>query len=233
MVRRSSLASLTAFAAGLALALAPPALAQESQGFTFGHDDALDGTPDEIVSGFFGGEDGLSDPLSEGNRVPNSFETFEIVVPEGERNGSMTVRIEWQDAEVDLDLYLYRYRADGTLVESNIAASAAFGSPFEELTYTPRISGDPVEAGRYLIVVDNWCTNKDDPLSQDPTSGCTLDVPDEDDFIGRVTFGASLPTNALPSVTRVSHPRPTRMLFRPGVALLRLTLPPLDSETAI
>src|SRR6188474_2474553 len=40
-------------------------------------------------------------------------------------------------------------------------------------------------------------------------------------------------SNALPSVTRVSQPRPTRTPCSPGASLLRLTLPPFWSDTGI
>lgn len=189
----------------VALASAVPAAWAQDIGsapdtLSFGHDDSLDGTPGEIVSGAFGGEDGIADPLAQ--RVPNSYETFAFVVPEGNPSGSVTVNVTWQDPRLDIDLYLYRYKRDGTtLVPLSIASSASFGDNDEELTYYPAIASNPVEPGRYLVVVDNWCTDEADPVAID-IGGCGIGDPvptDEDDFIGKVTFGAGLPFNTAPT----------------------------------
>src|SRR3546814_20620962 len=40
-------------------------------------------------------------------------------------------------------------------------------------------------------------------------------------------------SKSAPLVVRASHPRPTNTLVRPGAALVRLTLAPLDNETDI
>ena len=196
MARRSSLA--VPLAISLALMLAPAALAQDSAGSTFGHDDSRDGTPREIVSGAYSGDDGNNadgDPLAD--RRPNSYETFEFEVAEGERNGSFSVQVQWQDNRVDLDLYVYRRTASGGLAPNAVASSAAGGTDSETATYYPKISSEPVEAGRYVIVVDNWCSRN----AEFPGCYAGPDPADEDDFIGRVSFGEGLPTNPLPAVT--------------------------------
>ena len=202
MARRSLLA--VPLAISFALMLTPSAPAQQTAESTFGHDDTRDGTPDEIVSGFYGGDDGTGDPRDD--RVPNSYEEFEFEVPAGDRNGSFNVFVQWQDTRVDLDLYVYRFKA-GTneLVPTAVASSAAGGTDSERATYFPRISSDPVEPGRYLAIVDNWCSDGDDPEAT--PADCDTDIPDEDDFIGRVSFGEGLPTNPLPAVTLNSPDR--------------------------
>lgn len=206
MTRRISVLSVVVGALVFVFAAAPAAFAQDigsaPSTLTFGHDDALDGTPGEIVSGAFGGDDGVTDPLDPTLRVPNSFESFPFVVPEGDPSGSITVNVTWQDPRLDIDLYLYRYKRDGTtLVPTSIASSASFGDNDEELTYYPAIASNPVEPGRYLVVVDNWCTDETDPVAI-AIGGCGIGDPiptDEDDFIGKVTFGAGLPFNAPPT----------------------------------
>jgi hypothetical protein len=40
-------------------------------------------------------------------------------------------------------------------------------------------------------------------------------------------------SNAAPSVARASQPNPTAILFKPGASLLRLTLLPFVSDTAM
>ena len=209
MVRRLLLAAL---AGALSLALAPTAFAQGEPIFEFEHDSSLDGTPNEIVSGFFGGDDGDNSngtPLQD--RVDDSFEAFEFEIPAGTRAGSFNVNVSWEDPRLDIDVYVYRMRAsDGKINPTNIASGASFGDTDEDATYTPKILGTPVGTlpdDRYLIVVDNWCTRDadDDPTSDDPadTANCGIgeDVPNEDDFVGSVTLGPIEEVNSLPSVT--------------------------------
>ena len=201
---------LAAVAGALTFAFAPSALAASDP---IEHDATLDGTPDEIVSGFFGGDDGDD---SNGNaledRVDNSYEAFRYEIPAGTRAGSFTVHVEWEDPRVDLDVYVYRVReSDGKLVPNNIASSASFGDNDEDATYTPRILGSPVETlgdgDSYLVVVDNWCSNDadDDPSAPGPgDANCPIgdDPPaDEDNFTGFVTLNPLEEVNNLPSVT--------------------------------
>ena len=60
---------------------------------------------------------------------------------------------------------------------------------------------------RYLVVVDNWCSNDadDDPTTPDPDeANCPIgdDPPaNEDDFFGYVTLNPIEEVNTLPSVT--------------------------------
>jgi hypothetical protein len=168
--------------------------------FAFEHNAALDGTEDEIVSGFWvppDDENGNGDPIDD--RPDNTYETFEFEVPEGTQAGSLNIRVAWADPRIDLDVYLYRFREDGSLVPQNIASSATFGDPFEELQYRPAI-GD-VETDRYLIVVDNWCSSPSDPGSSAADCGFATEIPNEDDFAGEVRLGPALISNPLPSVS--------------------------------
>src|SRR5215217_9450052 len=83
VVRRSLCAALVTF---LTLALAPAAFAvPDGQQFApFEHDSSRDGTPNEIRSGFYGGDDSNNangDPLQD--RVQNSYESFEFRAESG------------------------------------------------------------------------------------------------------------------------------------------------------
>ena len=176
MVRRSLTAAL---AATFLLSIAANAQAQDpptcavgvAPPCVFEHDAGRDGTPSELVSGFFGGDDfddSNGDTLDD--RVDNSYEAFDFTIPEGTQGGNFTVNVTWVDARVDLDLYVYRRRPDGTIVPGAIASSASFGDNTEDATYTPKILGQPVEPDTYVAVVDNWCSNDadDDPNSSRP-----------------------------------------------------------------
>ncbi len=214
MVRRSITVAL---AATLVLAIVPAAQAQDPPTCATGvvppceyeHNDALDGTPNEIVSGFFGGDDfndANGDTLAD--RVDNSFEVFDFTIPEGTQAGNFTVNVTWEDARVDLDLYIYRRRPDGSIVPGAIASSASFGDNTEDAVYTPKILGQPVEPDRYVAVVDNWCSRDadDDPTSSTPadTADCPIGAnppASEDDFFGSVVLGPAQITNQLPGVT--------------------------------
>jgi hypothetical protein len=209
VARRLSLAVIF-IAPLIATLFAAPAQAQEQgQGQTtllgtFGHNDALDGTPNEIVSGK-GGDDPSADPLT--SRPANSYETFPLVVPPGSQYGGLVATVRWQDPRLDFDIYLYRQRSDGTLVPGAIAQSAGFGTPSETATYRPPLSGEPVAAGTYVLVVDNWCTRNADPLAQpggcdiENAAGAPVEIADEDDFIGTFESIAPLPANPLPRVS--------------------------------
>ena len=122
MVRRSLTAAL---AATFLLSIAATAQAQDpptcaatvAPPCVFEHDAGRDGTPSELVSGFFGGDDSddsNGDTLDD--RVDNSYEAFDFTIPEGTQGGNFTVNVTWVDARVDLDLYVYRRRPDGTIV---------------------------------------------------------------------------------------------------------------------
>jgi hypothetical protein len=198
VARRSALVVLIG---AFLLALAPAAHAQLPPPlFAFEHDESLDGTPDEIVSGFYGGGDdanGNGDPLDD--RVPNSYETFEFTVPEGTQAGSFNVHVEWEEAQNDFDVYVYRKRPDGSVVPDSIASSAAFGDNDEDAGYRPALGN--VEADTYLIVVDNWCTSLADEGASAEECGFGSDTENEDDFWGEVRLGPALISNPLPSVS--------------------------------
>ena len=178
--------------------MAPAASAQlPPPFFAFEHDSSRDGQPNEVRSGFYGGDDGDNsngDPLAD--RVPNSYEFFDFTVPEGSSNGSFNVHVEWADSRVDLDLYVYRLKPSGEMVSNNVASSAQGGTNTEDATYRPPVGN--VEADTYRIVVDNWCS------SNAEGGACyagASNPPNEDDFSGEVRFGGALVSNPLPSVT--------------------------------
>jgi hypothetical protein len=197
----------------LVLLLAAPAAAQVALGDApavapFGHDDALDGTPDEPVSGFYPGDDGTNadgDPLAD--RLPRTFEAFVFRVPPGSDFGSFTVDVAWQDPRLDFDVYVYRMHPTDPLIgPTAVASSASFGDTDETAVYSNPIASNAVEPDRYLVVVDNWCTRNADPGASfadcqiGDDQGNPVELPDEDDFVGTVTFGPRLAANPLPTV---------------------------------
>ena len=110
----------------------------------------------------------------------------------------MTIR--WGNPNVDFDLFVYRRNADGSVGPDPIASSAAGGTVQEAATYVPPASPDPddpnsfnagvVEPGTYVVYVDNWCSNENDPLDRELAEFlgqlCVQDgYTDEDDWIGR------------------------------------------------
>jgi hypothetical protein len=211
--RRVVTATVLLVVGGL-LSAGSPASAQQPLGVApdvpaFGHDDSLDGTPNERVSGFFGGDDGDNsngNPLQD--RDPLTFEAFEFRVPPGSEIGSFTVTVSWQDPRLDFDLYIYRKDpVSGTIAPAPIAQSAAFGDNDEAATYYNAISSNAVEPDTYIIVVDNWCTSNTDPGASfafcgiGDANGNPVAIPDEDDFVGNVTFGPKLASNPLPTAT--------------------------------
>ena len=194
MARRSSLAVLVG---AFLFALAPAASAQlPPPFFAFEHDSSRDGTPNEVRSGFYGGDDGNNadgDPLAD--RVPNSYEFFDFKVPDGSQNGSFTVHVQWADSRVDLDLFVYRLKPNGEMVSNNVARSAQGGTNSEDAQHRPPVGN--VQPDTYRIVVDNWCSRNNEG------GGCYTgaDPPNEDDFSGEVRFGGALISNPLPSVS--------------------------------
>lgn len=207
MTSRAIASSTFVLALLLALTVAPAAVAQGPT-IAFGHDDTLDGTPQEVTSGFFGGGDVVSDPSAQ--RIPGTFEFFDITVPAAAAGSfaSFTAQIRWQDARLDLDMYVYRRRPNGTFNPEPVASSAQGGTNEEEATVFNPLAATPLAPGTvFRIYVDNWCTRDDDPdpTTPDPadTADCGIgeDVPDEDDFIGSVTFGVFTPDNDFPRVT--------------------------------
>ena len=155
------------------------------------HDDARDNGPDEIRSGGYTGDPpGTVDPLAA--RPVDSYETFAVTVPAGTRHSRLEASIGWQDERVDLDVSIYGADATGRAAAPALARSAAKSSSSERAIHAP--SGGLVEPGRYVVVVDNVCSNGSDP--QPPRAAtCTVPdtIPDEDDFEGTVTLGNQAP----------------------------------------
>ena len=116
-------------------------------------------------------------PPPYGGRTAYSWETREFTVAPGTDNGSFTVTMHWANPNVDFDLYVYRRNADGTVGPDPVASSAAGGTIQESATYVPDSIRDPddpnsfdpgtVEPGTYVVYVDNWCSNENDPLDRE------------------------------------------------------------------
>ena len=181
------------------LALAAVAAAQEAPTRTIAHDDTRD-----VISGRYAGDaPGTADPILA--RPVNSYETFEVPVPEGTRHSRLDAVIGWNDKRVDLDLTVYRMDSAGRALTPAVARSASKSSNTERAIYAP--TGATVEPGRYLVVVDNVCSSDSDP-PPGATCGIGANPPaDEDDFEGTVTLGNQAPSVALsgPSSVRAKE----------------------------
>jgi hypothetical protein len=138
------------------------------------------------------GDDGNGDALAD--RVPNSFETFAVTTAAGTRAHGFTTRIAWADARVDLDLYVYRATAEGRPIGAALAQGTQRAGNSEVATFT---TGAPLAAGRFVVVVDNYCSN-----DADVPGGCGIgaEVPDEDAFTGQADL------DNLPPVVTIDGP---------------------------
>lgn len=178
----------------LVLAVVAVAGAQGSPTQKIAHDGSRDGTPTEIHSGFWAGDPPTGDPLAA--RYENTYETFQVLLPDGTRHSRLEASIGWNDPQIDLDLSIYRLRTDGSPEGPAIARSAAKDRSTERAVYAPGM----VEPGRYLVIVDNVCSRDDDPDPRTPNpadrANCGIGPsppPDEDDFEGTITLGNQAP----------------------------------------
>ena len=155
-------------------------------------------------------------PPPYGGRQQFSWETQEFTVAPGTQNGSFTVTVRWGNPNVDFDVFVYRKNADGSVGPNPVAQSAAGGTVQEAATYIPPSSDDPddpnsfnvgtVEPGTYVVYVDNWCSNENDPLDRELVQYvgqlCVLNgYPDEDDWVGQITYEPLDQVNKLPQAT--------------------------------
>jgi hypothetical protein len=225
---------LVAIAVGLVLCALPAtaqAQGQLTDTFYFAHDDTLE-TQSSLFNGVISApaddqpddqrlafpeflDEADNDTAGGGNNnytvpdVTTLREVFEFDVAPDEENGSFRVQLNWANPTIDLDMYVYRKRPNGTLDPSPVAQSAT-GNDEEIATYISPTIDSPVEAGTYVIYVDNWCSSEDDPTVDEtleffgaPTtvSLCGVNDPglDEDDFSGKVEFSPLVKMNRLPS----------------------------------
>jgi len=183
-----------ALAVLLVLAVSAVAGAEGSPTQKIVHDGSRDGTATEVRSGFWAGDPPTGDPLAA--RYENTYETFQVLVPDGTRHSRLEASIGWNEPRIDLDLSVYRLGSDGRPDGRAIARSAAKDRSTERAIYAP---AGPVEPGRYLVVVDNVCSRDDDPDPRTPNpadrANCGIgeDVPDEDDFEGTISLGNQAP----------------------------------------
>jgi hypothetical protein len=202
--------SLFVFVLGMTFVLVPQSLAAPSPTQTAAHNPAVN-----TVSGF-GGPDG-TDPQpgdtpeqAVARQFPaNSIETFRFVIKPGEENSSFDVSVGWPNtqpnqADIDLDIYVFRIRANQTLVPDAVTSAATLDDP-EVATYASPLSDAPLRASEYLVVVHNYCSNASDPGGN---TGCPTAVdPDgpggsaEDTWTAEVTFTAFQPSNKAPAVS--------------------------------
>jgi len=194
------------FVFALFLYAVPTALGATSPTQTASHQDGLN-----TVSGADGPDPnappGATPEESVRNQYPpNSVETFEFEVKEGEENGGFAVTVGWPDPNVDLDIFVYRIRDNGTpdndaddTLDPNVIASAASLDDPEIAEYSSADPDQPfVRPDRYIVAVHNYCSAAGE-------AGCTTppDKPgdEEDQWEAEVTFSAYNPANQRPTAT--------------------------------
>ena len=220
----------------VAFALAPAtAHAELTDTFYFSHDDTLE-TQSSLINSGLVVTPADAQPDDQRLAVPNELEAeddndnftpppvdelreaFRFEVGEDEDNGSFTAQLNWANPTIDFDMYIYRERPNGTLDPTPVAQSAT-GNDEETATYISPVIDSTVEAGAYVVYVDNWCSSEEDPIINEareylgapPTAViCGVDDEgiDEDDFSGKVEFAPLVTQNKLPTATISGPGRP-------------------------
>jgi hypothetical protein len=163
---------LTAVAVA-SLALAPAAMAKTTKGSTF----KSKGTA-------------VSPGAVAGLGTPGTYEDFKVTIPSGDRDGSMTVTVDWANPADDWDLYVYE--KVGSTLET--VGSSAGGPPSTEEKALVQSQGVPLTAGQYVIRVQNYAASSPQ-------------------FTGSVKFTSFKPLNKLPTA-RLKAPKRTRAHHR-------------------
>lgn len=87
--------------------------------------------------------------------VPGSFEDFPFEIAADEANSEAKIRIEWEPAGNDFDLYLYREEENGDLTQIDSSTSSN-SEPGENGRYFEQVAYPNPGPGSYVIRVDNW-----------------------------------------------------------------------------
>jgi hypothetical protein len=82
--------------------------------------------------------------------LPGTYEDFPFTIGDNDNNGKMTVRIDWEIAQNDFDMFLYSVEENGD--ETLVGQSASEGGS----TTSEEIVVDHPAAGDYVVRVDNW-----------------------------------------------------------------------------
>jgi PKD domain len=187
---------LVAAFAVLTLAVAPGvAAAKTTPDFTFKHGSANYRTSPGFVPGAYQPPAPRAPCPASG--VPCTYEAHEFTIAPDELNSMFKVTVTWSNPGVegtnDFDLYVYKVRADGTIDEASPVASSASGGTNQESA--EKIGGgNPVEPGKYRIIVDTWAI------------GC---CPPAIDWQGIVTFEPYVVPNTRPNAALVAPTRAT------------------------
>jgi hypothetical protein len=161
------LVALTAAVAALAFALAAGvALAKQTADFSFKSSGKA-----------------VQPGAVEGTGAPGTYEDFPFTIAPDDQDGTATVGIQWGSPADDFDLYVYKKNSSGGLDQ---VASSAQGTTTEEQAVISSQNG-PIEAGAYVIRVQNYASTNPD-------------------FTGTVKFGPYTPPNQPPKA-RLKAPK--------------------------
>jgi Ca2+-binding RTX toxin-like protein len=101
--------------------------------------------------------------------LPGTFEDHPFTIGPNDANGKLTVRIDWQLAQNDFDMFLYKVEENGDETLVGQSTSTQGSTNFEEIVLQNPAAGD------YIVRVDNWA-------SADPryTGSVTFEPPSGD-----------------------------------------------------
>jgi hypothetical protein len=84
------------------------------------------------------------------SRAPGTFTLKEFEIPADKSAGGITVRIDWERAENDFDMFLYRLIGDKEILVGS-STGTQLETNFEEIDL-----GTPLRSGKYRLYVDNF-----------------------------------------------------------------------------
>jgi hypothetical protein len=108
--------------------------------------------------------------------TPGSYEDFPFTIHHADRNGTVSIAVNWSNPADDWDLYVYRRTSGGTL---DTVGSSTGAPPDTQEQAVLQASGGPVRSGNYVVRVQNYASTSPD-------------------FTGFVKFGAYIPPNRPP-----------------------------------
>jgi PKD domain-containing protein len=167
---RTRLACLTVLSALLMAVGSQPAAAKTTKGFTFKSNGSA-AAPGAVA----------------GTGAPGTYQDFPFTIAKDDRDGSMSVSINWSDPFDDWDLYVYR--KVGKTLET--VGSSTQGAPDTQENAVTNSEGVPITPGQYVIRVQNYAAS-------DPTA-----------FRGFAKFDRFVPPDKIP-VAKLSAPRTAR-----------------------
>jgi hypothetical protein len=115
---------------------------------------------------------------------PGTFENFPFTIAPNQKDGDISVHVEWLNPADDWDLYVYRKGPHGEL---ETVGSSAGGAPSTEENAVTNSQGLPITPGQYIIQVQNYAATSPN-------------------FTGTARFGKFVPYNQIPIAKLTARP---------------------------